>query len=200
MIGNDTIETDRFSFQKTTLADLWQVDRKPRGDARGSFSRFYCADEFAAIGLTKPLVQINHSSSRNRGTIRGLHFQHPPRAETKIVTCLSGAIFDVAVDLRQGSPTFLAWYGIELSAENFRSLVIPAGFAHGFQTLQDNSEIIYLVTAEYAADLEDGVNPFDPAVGVSWPLDVADMSERDAKRPFIDRAQAAAIPVTEAFG
>ena len=121
------VATARFRFEPTPLAGVWLVQRQPIADARGFFARLYCAEEFAAIGLAEPPVQINHSYSRHAGTVRGLHFQHPPHPETKIVSCPAGRIFDVAVDLRRGSPTFLQWFGAELSAENQRSLVVPPG-------------------------------------------------------------------------
>lgn len=182
------VTTQRFVFCPTGFAGVWQVVRKPIADERGFFSRFYCAQEFGAIGLRQPLAQINHSLSCRAGTVRGLHFQHPPHAETKVVTCLVGRIFDVAVDLRRDSPTFLQWVGIDLSAENQRSLVIPPGFAHGYQTLCDNAEILYLVTVPYSAEYEDGLNPFDPTVGIHWPVAASDVSQRDAERALLNAA------------
>lgn len=183
----EPVLTPRFEFHPTPLAGVWRVARKPIRDARGFFARLYCAEEFRAIGLDLPIAQINHSHSRQAGTVRGLHFQHPPHHETKIVSCPVGAIFDVAVDLRRGSPTFLQWYGAELSAANQQSLVIPPGFAHGFQTLSTDAETIYFVTAPYSGAAEDGVHPFDPAVGIVWPVPPTEVSERDAKRAMLDR-------------
>lgn len=182
-----TVSTGRFEFHATPIEGLWRVLRKPIRDARGFFSRFYCEAEFKAIGVDSPLVQINHSFSGLRGTVRGMHFQHAPHAETKIVTCTAGRIFDVAVDLRSDSPTFLQWFGTELSADNQESLVIPRGFAHGFQVIEDNSEVIYLVTAAYNAEAEDGLNPFDPELGIAWPEAATEVSERDATRTLLDR-------------
>lgn len=193
MKDTDVRDTARFRFHPAPLAGLWRVSRKPIGDARGFFMRSYCAEEFATIGLTAPLAQINHSASSRKGTVRGLHFQHPPHAETKVVTCIAGAIFDVALDLRAGSPTFLQWFGMELSAANQESLLIPPGFAHGFQTLQDDSEVLYLVDAPYSGAAEDGVNPFDPTVGIRWPVEVSEVSERDAQRAYLDRERHAGI-------
>lgn len=192
-ISAGPITTPRFTFHPAPLAGVWQVLRSPLADARGFFSRFYCAQEFAAVGITTPLAQINHSLSRLRGTVRGLHFQHPPHAETKVVTCIAGRIFDVAVDLRRHSPTFLHWFGAELSAENQQSLVIPPGCAHGYQTLSDDAQIIYLVTAAYSAQAEDGVNPFDPAVGIRWPEAVGEVSARDAGREMLKLAEYAGL-------
>lgn len=183
----NTVATGRFEFHPTPLDGLWRVTRKPIRDARGFFSRFYCAAEFKAIGIDSPIAQINHSFSARCGTVRGMHFQHEPHTETKIVTCTTGRIFDVAVDLRRDSPTFMQWFGTELSAANQESLVIPRGFAHGFQALEDNAEVIYLVTSAYSAGAEDGLNPFDPEIGIAWPLPATEISERDADRAFLDR-------------
>lgn len=180
------VDTPRFTFHSASLNGLWRIERKAIGDARGFFSRFYCAHEFSVIGLNTPISQINHSLSRQKGTVRGLHFQHHPHAETKIVTCLNGRIFDVALDLRKGSPTFLQWFGAELTAENRQSLLIPPGFAHGFQALEDNAEVIYLVTTPYSSEFEDGVHPFDPAANIAWPLPASEISQRDAQRAYLD--------------
>lgn len=178
--------TPRFEFLAAPIAGVWLVRRKPITDARGFFARAYCADEFRAVGLVRPIVQINHSYSRVAGTVRGLHFQHPPHHETKIVSCPVGRIHDVAVDLRVGSPTYLQSFGVELSAENRMSLVIPPGCAHGFQTLCDDAETLYYVTSPYHGAAEDGLNPFDPALAIRWPLTVTEVSERDAQRMLID--------------
>lgn len=171
------------------LTGLWHVSRTQIKDGRGCFSRWYCANEFSAVGVTKPIVQINHSHSNRAGTIRGLHFQRHPFQEIKIVSCLSGRVFDVAVDLRKNSDTFLQWFGIELSAENDESLVIPEGFAHGFQTLEPDTMLVYYVTAVYTATAEDGLHPFDAAIGVTWPLPLTDISDRDMQRPFIESSK-----------
>ena len=189
-----TVTTPRFLFEPTPLSGVWLVQRQPIGDARGFFARLYCAEEFTAIGLTEPVAQMNHSYSRRAGTVRGLHFQHPPHQETKIVSCPAGRLFDVVVDLRRGSPTFLQWFGAELSVDNQRSLVVPPGCAHGFQTLEDDSQTLYCVTAPYSAAAEDGVNPFDPAIGVRWPLQATDVSPRDAQRAPLDASTYTGIP------
>src|SRR5262249_45163536 len=138
---------DRFSVAKTQLAGVLVVTRKPRVDARGSFQRLFCAETFADFGIAKPLAHINLSTTRVPGTVRGLHFQHPPHTELKIVSCLRGEIFDVAVDIRPDSPTFLKWHGEVLSAANERSMIVPEGFAHGFQALTPDSDVLYLTTA-----------------------------------------------------
>lgn len=191
---NDAVRsTQRFDFSQTPLAGVWLVRRKPIADARGFFARAYCAEEFRAIGVTQGIVQINHSQSRSAGTVRGLHFQHPPHHETKIVGCPAGRIYDVAVDLRAGSPTYLQWFGAELSEQNRLSLVIPPGCAHGFQTLVDGAEALYFVTAPYEGPAEDGLNPFDPALAIRWPLAATEVSPRDAQRAPIDPATYAGI-------
>lgn len=189
----EAVSTPRFTFTPTPLAGVWLVRRKPIADARGFFARAYCADEFRTIGLALPIAQINHSYSRHAGTVRGLHFQHPPHHETKIVSCPAGRIFDVAVDLRYGSPTYLQWFGAELSAQAGDALVVPPGCAHGFQTLQDDAQTLYCVTAPYSGAAEDGLNPFDAALGVRWPLAATEVSERDAQRPPLDPVRVAIV-------
>lgn len=178
--------SQRFAVHDTPLAGLKRVDRMRLGDERGFLSRFYCADELAEAGFTRPIVQINHTMTRRRGAIRGMHFQRAPHAEDKFVSVLSGEVLDVAIDLRPDSPTFLGWHGEKLSADDGRSLFIPAGFAHGFQALTGDCELIYLHTAAYAPEAEGGVSPFDPAVGIAWPLEVTDMSARDRAHPPLD--------------
>jgi len=178
----------RFDFISTPLAGLMLLQRKAIEDQRGFLSRFYCAEEFAEAGIVKPIAQINHTLTRKEGSVRGLHFQRPPHSETKIVSCLKGEIFDVAVDLRRNSPTFLLWHGEILSAANFKSLLIPEGFAHGFQTLTGDCELIYLHTAAYHPESEGALNVADPLLNISWPVPIADLSERDRNHPFISSA------------
>ena len=175
----------RFTATDTPLQGLRLVHRQRFEDARGFFSRFFCAEELAEIGFDRPISQINHTLTHRRGAVRGLHFQHPPHAEDKLVSCLHGEIFDVAVDLRRGSPTFLHWHGEVLSAQNARSLLIPRGFAHGFQTLGDQAELLYLHSTPHVAAAEGALNARDPALAIDWPLPFADLSERDANHPFI---------------
>lgn len=175
----------RFDFIPTPLVGLMLVQRKAIEDHRGFLSRFYCAEEFRAAGITKPIAQINHTLTRKKGAVRGLHFQHPPHAEAKLVSCLKGEILDVAVDLRRDSPTFLHWHGEILSAANRRSLLIPEGYAHGFQTLTGDCELIYLHTADYHPKAEGALNVVDPRLGIAWPLPLDDLSERDRNLPFI---------------
>lgn len=173
----------RFDIFSTSLPGLQLLQRKPIGDNRGYLERLYCAEELQSLIPGKQIVQINHTLTASRGTVRGMHFQHPPYAETKFVSCIQGEVFDVAVDLRRDSPTFLRWHAETLSADNHRTLVIPEGFAHGFQTLTDNCEMLYFHTAPYHAQTEDGLNPTDPRLGISWPLPVSGLSPRDAGHP-----------------
>jgi len=175
----------RFDFILTPLPGLLIVQRKAIEDHRGFLSRFYCADEFRAAGLTKPIAQINHTLTRKKGAVRGLHFQHPPHVETKLVSCLKGKIWDVVVDLRCDSPTFLHWHGEILSAANRKSLLIPEGYAHGFQALAEDCELIYLHTATYHPEAEGALNVADSRLNLSWPLPIDDLSERDRNHPYI---------------
>lgn len=181
------LETPRFHFHATPLEGLFLVERKPLADERGFFARFWCTDEFQSAGWVKPVVQINHTLTRRQGAVRGMHYQLPPHAEAKLVTCLRGEVFDVAIDLRPPSPTFLHWHAERLTAANQRSLLIPEGFAHGFQALADDSELLYLHTSAYRPEAEAGINPLDPRLAVAWPLEVAEMSPRDRAHPPLPR-------------
>jgi len=176
----------RLEFSPTAIAGVSQVVRRPVADDRGHLARLFCSEEFARAGQGFTVVQINHTLTRQKGAVRGLHFQHPPAAERKLVTCLRGTIFDVAVDLRRGSPTFLKWTATELSAANWTALLIPEGCAHGFQALSDDCELLYLHSAPYTADLEGALNAFDPRIAIDWPLPVSDISARDRGHAFID--------------
>jgi dTDP-4-dehydrorhamnose 3,5-epimerase len=177
--------SDSFTFTATPLSGVLVTERKYFRDNRGAFSRLFCAKEFHEIGLKKQIVQINHSITKKRGTVRGMHFQQPPNAETKIVSCLKGEVFDVAVDLRYGSKTFLSWHGERLSAKNKKSLIVPEGFAHGFQALTDDCELIYLHTEFYDQEVEDGFNVKDKHIAIDWPLPLGESSERDKNLLFI---------------
>ncbi|MDI1299691.1 dTDP-4-dehydrorhamnose 3,5-epimerase [Methylotenera sp.] len=177
----------RFDFIDTPLLGAKIVQRKKIEDSRGFLSRFFCADEFHEIGLKSGISQINHTLTRQKGAVRGLHFQYSPHAETKIVSCLNGEVFDVAVDLRKDSPTFLQWHGVVLSKENQRSFFIPEGFAHGFQTLTEDCELIYLHSAPYAKNAEGALNVLDPKLNINWPLPISDLSERDRNHLYIDQ-------------
>lgn len=156
---------------------------EPNGfnDHRGDFSRLYCEHELAAVIGDRHIVQINHSRTSMIGTVRGLHYQHPPHAEKKLVRCLKGRVWDVAVDLRAGSPTFLHWHAEELSSNNARMLVVPEGCAHGFQVLEADSELLYLHTAFYTPAAEGGLLHHDPRLGIPWPLPVTNLSDRDRR-------------------
>lgn len=176
----------RFEFTPTPMTGLTRVERKRLEDHRGFLSRLFCAEEFRAIGFDKPISQVNHTLTRRAGTIRGLHFQRPPHAEIKLVSCLRGEVFDVAIDLRQHSPTFLHWHGEILSAVNQRSLLIPEGFAHGFQTLTDHCELVYCHTAAYRSEAEGALHVLDPRLAIAWPLAMTDLSERDRHHPLLD--------------
>ncbi|AXX99732.1 dTDP-4-dehydrorhamnose 3,5-epimerase [Profundibacter amoris] len=164
---------------------MMRIDKRKLGDARGHFSRLFCNQELAGAGLDMEIAQINHSYSARKGTLRGMHFQYPPASEVKIVSCLRGRILDVAVDLREGSDSFGRWTAVELSAENWCSLYIPPGFAHGFQTLEPDVELLYLHSAPYTPDCEGGVNPLDDEIGIKWPLDVTEISPRDQALPTL---------------
>jgi dTDP-4-dehydrorhamnose 3,5-epimerase len=176
------------TFRKTPLGGLMLIERSGRSDPRGMFTRLFCEGEFVHEGVPLSISQINVSLTHRRGCVRGLHFQHPPHAETKLVTCVRGEVFDVAVDLRHNSPTFLHWHAEILSGENRRSLLIPDGFAHGFQTLSDGCELLYLHSAPYVPDAEGGLSPSDPAVAIQWPLSIAELSPRDSTHPPLDAA------------
>ncbi|MEC4684619.1 MAG: dTDP-4-dehydrorhamnose 3,5-epimerase [Nitrospirota bacterium] len=182
---NRAKRNNRFHFHPTPLEGLYVVERRPIKDQRGFFCRFFCAEEFKDAGFTKSIAQINHSYTIKKGAVRGLHFQYPPYAEAKIVGCLQGEVFDVAVDIRKGSPTFLQWHGEILSAVNQRSLLIPEGFAHGFQTLTEGCELIYLHSAPYCAQAEGALNVNDPRISVLWPVSVTDISDRDRGHAFL---------------
>lgn len=175
----------RFDLIATPLAGLVVVQRKPLGDARGYLERLYCADELAPLLGGRSVAQANHTLTARRGTVRGLHYQRPPHAETKLVSCLRGEVYDVAVDLRPGSATFLHWHAELLSADNHKALLIPDGFAHGFQTLTDDCEMLYFHTAAYHAPAEAGLQPADPRLAIAWPLPVAGLSPRDADHPLL---------------
>ncbi len=175
----------RFHVQALGLQGLRAVQRQCLADDRGSLSRLFCAQELAAAGWVWPVAQINQTVTLRRGAVRGLHYQRAPHAEAKLVSCLRGAVWDVALDLRYGSPTFLQHRALELSAGNGTALLIPPGFAHGFQALSEGVELLYLHSAAHAPGFEAGLHPQDPALAVTWPLEVSQLSERDRSHPFI---------------
>lgn len=170
-------------FTETPLAGLYVVDVEPIEDARGSFARTWCAREFASLAGGTGIVQSNMSFNRRRGTVRGMHWQCAPHAESKLVRCTRGALFDVAVDLRPESKTYLQWFGAELDQDNRRMLFIPERFAHGLQTLADDTEVLYLMSEFYAPECQRGARYNDPKFGIDWPLEVAVVSDKDAGWP-----------------
>jgi dTDP-4-dehydrorhamnose 3,5-epimerase len=176
----------RLNVTDLPLHGLKLVERQQLGDSRGFLSRLFCAEELATAGWHQPIAQINQTVTQKKGTVRGMHYQRPPYSEMKLVSCLQGAIWDVAVDLRAGSPTLLQWHAVELSASNHLALLIPEGFAHGFQTLVDDCELIYLHTKAYAQSAEAGLNPQDPMLSINWPLGIDELSARDAQHPVLD--------------
>lgn len=172
--------SSRFEIHATSLGGLNVIVRKPLGDSRGYLERMFCIDYLRDIFGERRVVQINHTLTQHKGTVRGMHFQYPPHAEMKLVSCLRGSVFDVAVDLRKDSPTFLHWHAELLSADNHKTLAIPEGFAHGFQTLTDDCEMLYLHTATYTPGAEAGLNPQDAKLAIVWPLPITEISPRDA--------------------
>lgn len=181
-------------FSETKLKGAYIIDVEPKGDDRGFFARAWCRREFEEAGLDTRVAQVNMSFSKDKGTLRGMHWQMPPHAEIKLVRCIGGAVYDVIVDLRQGSPTFLQWIGVELSADNRRIILVPEGFAHGFQTLVDDTEVYYQVSEFYAPEAEGGASYNDPAFSITWPLPVTTLSQKDANWPDFEPQQSA-IPI-----
>lgn len=171
-----------FTFLPTRIADVLVIEPRIFPDERGFFMETYKRSEFAAHGIGAPFVQCNHSRSA-RGILRGLHFQRPPKAQGKLVRAVSGAIFDVAVDLRKGAPTYGQWVGVELSAANNKMLYAPAGFAHGFCVVSDAADIAYMTSDEYAPAQESGIAWDDPDLNIAWPIAVPQLSERDRQWP-----------------
>ena len=176
----------RLSLQATPLAGVYLLRRTRQDDARGFLSRVFCADELAEGGWQGPVAQINQTLTLSKGTVRGLHFQHPPHAEYKLVSCLRGCVWDVAVDLRRNSATFLQWHAEYLHADQGAALLIPAGFAHGFQAISDNTELLYCHSQAFAPDAQGCLNPNDPRLSIRWPLDIAHLSDRDAQAPLLN--------------
>lgn len=184
----------RFSIAESPLAGLKLVRRQRLGDSRGFLSRLFCAEELAGAGWDGPVAQVNHSRTARRGTVRGMHFQRAPHAEAKLVSCLRGEVFDVAVDLRPASPTFGRWHASRLSADNGCALLVPAGFAHGFQAQCDDVELLYCHSTAHAPQAEGGLNAQDASVAIAWPLPVSELSARDASLPGLHD-----LPEFEAF-
>lgn len=175
----------RFSVVDLPLAGLKRIERRRLSDERVFLARVFCAKELAAAGWSGPVAQVNHTCTAARGTVRGLHFQNPPYAEIKLVSCIRGEVWDVAVDIRAGSKTLLRWHAERLSADNGHAVLIPRGFAHGFQALTDDVELLYCHSAAYSAAAEAALNPRDPMLAISWPLHVGALSSRDARHPML---------------
>ncbi len=173
-------------FHQTPVKGAYTIELEKRGDDRGFFARAFCANEFGAAGLSTAFVQINNSLSEKKGTLRGFHYQLPPSAETKVVRCIRGAVYDVVLDLREDSDTFGAWFGAELSAENRVMMYVPKGCAHGLITLEDSTEVFYLADSFYDPDCERGVRFDDPRFGVEWPLTPTEISAKDRSWPLFD--------------
>jgi dTDP-4-dehydrorhamnose 3,5-epimerase len=176
---------DNMQFTETELTGVWVIDPMPVVDSRGSFARVFCEREMADHGLATRFVQHSRSQSVRKGTLRGLHFQEQPYTEVKLVTCVRGAIFDVVVDLRPDSPTRHRWLSVELTPGNMKQVYIPAGFAHGFQTLTDHVEISYMISQFYKPDASMGVRHDDPCFSIDWPMTPTVMSERDRTWPLV---------------
>lgn len=170
-------------FTETPLKGAFLIDLEKREDERGFFARAFCVNEFKQHDLDANIVQINNSLSVDKGTLRGMHYQLAPKAETKIVRCIKGALFDVIVDLRKDSPTFLKWFGAEITADNRRMMYVPKGFAHGFITLEPHTEAFYMVTEFYAPEMERGIRYNDPALAIEWPIEPVVVSDKDLKHP-----------------
>lgn len=169
----------------TPLGGAFVIELHNFGDERGRFTRLFCERELSPILDGRRIVQVNHSVTSQVGTVRGMHYQRPPMAEVKLVSCIRGRVWDVIVDVRVGSPTFLRWHGEELSSANRRTLVVPEGFAHGFQVLEAGSELLYLHTAPYAPECEAALSATDPSLAIRWPLPVEGLSLRDKGHPHI---------------
>lgn len=176
-------------FTPLPLEGAYRLDLERKGDSRGFFARLFCEEEFAAHGLSKDWSQCNVSHSAVKGTVRGMHFQRPPGADAKLVKCMQGAVFDVIVDLRQGSPTYGGWTSVTLTAEGGEMIYVPEGFAHGFQTLTDGAELLYFHSKSYSPQHEGGLLFSDPDVGIDWPLEIGTLSDRDKSLPPLSQVE-----------
>ncbi|MBP6431263.1 MAG: dTDP-4-dehydrorhamnose 3,5-epimerase [Ferruginibacter sp.] len=172
-------------FAETKLKGCYVIELKPFADDRGWFARTFCKEEFEKIGHYKEWVQLNHSFTKQKGSIRGMHYQVPPFAEIKLVRCIAGGVVDVVVDIRKNSPTFLQWIKVELSTQNKNMIYIPEGFAHGFQTLTDDVELIYHHSNFYKPNVEAGLNFMDAKLNINWPLPITNISDKDKQHKYI---------------
>ena len=186
------VNSERFTVSGTALHGVQLVERKPRHDSRGQFVRIHCSQEFADLGLfgSGAAVQTNLSWTQSEGTIRGLHLLRPPAEEHKLLTCITGAIWDVVVDLRPNSPTWLQWAAFELPADGNRAIVVPPGVAHGFQVLQPGTTVLHLYSDFYRSELDAGVYPLDPELSIPWPVRDVHLSDRDAGLPSVQQFSA----------
>jgi len=176
------------TFSETPLPGAFLVTPEPFVDDRGLFARTFCKNEFAQIHHTKEFVQFNHSRTNRKGTIRGMHYQLPPYSEIKLIRCIAGSAWDVIIDIRKDSPTFLKHFAVELSGQNMLSVYVPEGFAHGFQTLEDNTHLIYHHTAYYVPGHEAGIRYNDPHLGINWPLPVSEITAKDMNHKLLDNS------------
>ena len=177
---------NKLSIIELPLNGLKLIERHLAIDSRGSFSRLFCSEELLQACWEKPIVQINHTITTKQGTVRGMHYQRSPNLEMKLITCIQGEVFDVAVDLRSNSPTFLHCHAEILSSRNNSAILIPEGFAHGFQSLTDDVQLIYCHSAPYNLSSEGGLNPLDSCLNIKWPLAISEISIKDAKHQLID--------------
>nr|WP_319385264.1 dTDP-4-dehydrorhamnose 3,5-epimerase [uncultured Roseibium sp.] len=176
-------------FTPLPLEGAYRLDLERKGDSRGFFARLFCEEEFAGHGLSTDWPQCNVSHSAAKGTVRGMHFQRPPEADAKLVKCMQGAVFDVIVDLRQGSPTYGSWTSVTLTAEGGEMIYVPEGFAHGFQTLTDGAELLYFHSKSYSPQHEGGLLFSDPDVGIVWSLEIGTLSDRDKSLPPLSQVE-----------
>lgn len=177
----------RFEFLPSPIAGVNIIKRNQIGDERGWLSRMFCVDELTEAGWTWPIKQINHAKTTSSGTVRGMHYQKAPKSEAKLVSCIRGSVWDVAVDLREGSATYLKWHAEKLTSENLLALLIPPGVAHGFQSLEQDSELLYLHSECYDPKFESGLNPLDPVLSIPWPLEISCISTRDSTHEMIEK-------------
>jgi dTDP-4-dehydrorhamnose 3,5-epimerase len=184
----------RFTSEPTPIPGLWLLSRHPLADQRGLFERLYCAEELRAWGHPGVVAQANRSVTRRAGTVRGMHLQLPPVGDWKVIACLRGAVHDVVVDLRKGSPTFLRWHAVQLTEQSPCSLLVPPGCAHGFQVLHSEAEMHYLHSHPYVPDSEAGVRADDPRLAIVWPLPISERSPRDAAHPLLAADYKGIIP------
>ena len=174
-------------IENTLIKGLNIVEFPLIEDSRGSFSRLFCMNELRNDLNGKSIIQINQSKTLTKGSVRGMHFQFKPNCEIKLVRCIQGKVWDVAIDIRENSPTFLKWFGVELSSDNRKMILIPEGFAHGFQVIEPESQLLYLHTAEYVKESESSINPLDPLLDIKWPLKISQLSTKDSSTPYITK-------------